>query len=332
MKPRLTVLTDPVPDGLQALYEYGYRFLRLLRNSISRRSLTRNTKYGGHFSVTRSLVEGLPKIGADFNYNPSSAEDLFEIVHVVGGVRALQQMIQFKKIGRIKKLFAGPNITVFSTDAESILAAPEIDGVVNHCDFACELWAVDHPELLNRCFRWPAGVDTQYWLPNHTKGKKTILIFDKRRVEDDPMRIRPYVKYLCEQGWGVEVIARCGELGYRPEEYRALLQKSALMVGFTVGSESQGIAWAEAWSCDVPTLILRNTRNTYQGRSFSCTTAPFLTPHNGLFFDDLEDFKIQFYYWQTHRDQFTPRAWVLENMSDEVSARLLYQHVTGERI
>ena len=99
------------------------------------------------------------------------------------------------------------------------------------------------------------------------------------------------------------------------------------MLGF-VTAESQGIAWAEAWSTDVPTLILKNTSNVHQGRRYKCSTAPYLQSQNGLFFDDLEDFKIQFKYWETHREQFSPRAWTLENMSDEVCATMLYKKVT----
>ncbi len=329
MKPKLTILTDPVPAGVHALQEYGYRVARRVKRLISRRLHTHHPKYGGHTGVTRSVVEGMAKIGANFNYNPSNENDLADIVHVVGGVRALRQMIRFKQQGRIKKLFAGPNIVVLSTDMDSILASPAIDGVINHCDFACELWAADHPQLLSKCFRWPAGVDTKYWQPDPARARNRILIFDKRNEDDDPGRVIPYVEHLRSMGWQVDVLVRCGVKGYTHEQYRMLLQNSCLMLGFTIGSESQGIAWAEAWSCDVPTLILRNSLNTYKERAFECSTAPFLTDATGLFFDDLNHFKTQFNFWQTNREQFYPRAWVLENMSDEVSARLLYRHLTG---
>ncbi|MBF0420165.1 MAG: hypothetical protein HQL78_08375 [Magnetococcales bacterium] len=293
------------------------------------RPFSSHMKFRGHHAVTRSLVEGLDKIGASYNYNPSRFGEVADTVHVVGGIRALRQMIRLKRQGRIKKLFAGPNIVVFSTEANSILASPEIDGVVNHCDFACEFWAYDHPRLRDRCFRWPAGVDIHYWQPDPTVNRDHILIFDKRREEDDADRVKPYVEYLRGQGLQVEVLVRCGKQGYTQNQYRALLQRSSLMLGFTVGSESQGIAWAESWSTDVPTLILKNTSNVYQGRRFDCSTAPYLCSQSGLFFDDLEDFKNQFNYWATHREQFTPRAWILENMSDEVCADRLYRYLTA---
>ena len=118
---------------------------------------------------------------------------------------------------------------------------------------------------------------------------------------------------------------------FNQHQYLQMLQQSCLMLGFVV-DESQGIAWAEAWSADVPTLLWKNTYNGYQGRCYKTSTAPFLRPQNGLFFDDLEDFKTQFNYWQTNREQFTPRAWTLANMSDEVCADLLYRRVLATEI
>lgn len=323
-KPKLTILTDPVPAGREFFTEHTRRLARRLKYSLQERAYSSHAYYRGHFAVTRSLVEGLEKIGASFNYNPSRFNEVAETVHVVSGVRALRQMIRLKQQRQIKKLFTGPNIVVFSTEADSILASPEIDGVINHCDFACEFWAVDHPELLDRCFRWPAGIDTSYWRPDPAATRDRILIFEKLKEGSADPTAR-YAEYLLGLGWKVEVIKYgC----YTHAQYLQMLQRSRLMLGFSP-SESQGIAWAEAWSADVPTLVWKNTSNIYHGRQFHCSTAPYLRPQNGLFFDDLEDFKAQLCYWESHQDQFTPRAWVLENMSDEVCASMLYQKITG---
>jgi len=100
------------------------------------------------------------------------------------------------------------------------------------------------------------------------------------------------------------------------------------MLGFVV-CESQGLAWAEAWSSDVPTLILKRTSNVLQGRVYKNSSAPYLCSENGLFFDDFEDFKNKFKYWEGHREQFSPRAWVLENMSDEACAKRLFKSISS---
>lgn len=332
-RPKVTILTDPMPWGRELLHEGMRRIARAVRDTFcSSREYFNHPMYRGHFAVTRSLVEGLQKINASFNYNPRYPWHIADTVIVLAGVRTLRQAIRLKQQGRIKKLFAGPNIVTFSLDYNSIAGSPEIDNYILNSNWTMSLYVDDCPSLWGRCYVWPAGVDTYYWQPDPANVSNRILIFDKRRAEDDPGRVKPYVEYLRSAGWQVDVLVRCGVQGYTQDQYRNLLQGSCLMLGFTVGSESQGLAWAEAWACDVPTLILRNTLNTYEGRKFNCSTAPFLTDATGLFFDDLTHFKIQFDFWQTHREQFYPRAWVFENMSDEVSARLLYRHVTGEEV
>lgn len=327
-KPKVTILTDPIPDESDYIGERFIRLLRLIRDLFSTPPHSNGFKYRGHFAVTRSIVEGLKKNNVSFNYNPKKFSELADIVHVVSGARALRQMLRMKKKGRIKKLYAGPNIAVFSTDYNSILAAPEIDGLVNHCVDACKVWASDYDSLLNKCFIWPAGVDTELWCPDDDLIRKTILIFDKRTASDDANRTVPIINYLRSKNYSVEIIVRSPVQGYSQNTYLSLLKRSCLLVGFTVGSESQGIAWAEAWSCNVPTLILQNNLRTYKGRRFKCTTAPYLNEENGLFFTDNDDFKLKFDYWEKNKYQFKPRDWVLKNMSDEVSAKKLFEELT----
>lgn len=326
-KPKVTVLTDPLPWGSQLFIEAMRRIARHIRDGLHRRQYFNHPKYRGHFAVTRSLVEGLEAIEASFNYNPRFPWEIADRVVVLAGVRTLRQAIELKRQGRIKKLFAGPNIVVFSSDHDSLIASPLIDAVITPSDFVNKLYLEDNPSLRGRIFSWPAGVDTDYWQPDLLRINNRITVFDKRSETDEPLRVNPYIDFLIHAGWQVDVLVRSRDHGYTPEQYRKLLRNSCLMIGFTVGSESQGIAWTEAWSTDVPTLILRNNSNILKGRRYSCSTAPYLNQMNGLFFDDLEDFKVQFSHWESHRDQFTPRAWTLVNMSDEVCASMLYKKV-----
>jgi hypothetical protein len=86
MSPKLTVLSDPVPSGRFLLTEMakslGRPIIRILRLSPP---FARNQTFRGHFVVTWSLVEGLRKLGADFNYNPKRLKDVGEAV--IGLVR-----------------------------------------------------------------------------------------------------------------------------------------------------------------------------------------------------------------------------------------------------
>lgn len=327
-KPKLTILTDPLPIERDFLPETARRIARVMKYILKERSFASHSRFRGHFAVTRSLVEGLEKIGADFNYNPTTLSQLADTVIVLAGVRTLRQAIRLKREGRIRKLFAGPNVVHFSSDFGSILASSGVDAAITPCDWVIENYVTDNPSLLGRIFAWPAGVDTAFWKPEAGIKRDRMLIFDKQPAAEDSERIQPFVDYLQDQGWTVDVLERQrGKVGYTQERYLQLLQHTCLMVGFTGGSESQGIAWAEAWAADVPTLLWRNTQQVLHGRLLRVSTAPYLCEQNGLFFDDLEQFKQQFAHWQVHRTQFAPRGWVLENMSDEVCARQLYDKV-----
>ena len=61
----------------------------------------------------------------------------------------------------------------------------------------------------------------------------------------------------------------------------------------------------------------------YQGVAFPTTTAPYLSRDTGLFFRSYDEFARVFEQWETERETFRPREWVLKNMSDEVCARRL---------
>lgn len=174
--------------------------------------------------------------------------------------------------------------------------------------------------MVDRCVIWPARVDTNYWPPDPTVNRDEILIFEKQNK--GPFGpIQPYADYLCGLGWKVRII-RYGS--FRHDYYLHRLQHACLLVGFVV-NESRGLVWAETWSVDVPTLIWRNEITINGGRYYESSTAPYLTEENVIFFNDLEDFKIHFAYWEAHQDKFQPRKWVSNNMSDKVCALRLYK-------
>lgn len=322
---KFTILTDPIPYGNEFFHE-GFRRLYRFFRAIIKLNLGyfNNQAYRGHFGVTRSLLIGMSQVNISFNYNPILLASVADTVIVLAGVRTLRQAIKLKQKGKIKRLYVGPNVVVFSSDYDSILAHPEVDAAITPSDWVNDLYLEDNATLSSRIFSWPAGVDTSFWRPNLGLIRNTILIFEKQN-KGPVGPIEPYVDYLQKLGWKVQVV-KYGSFTH--EEYLRLLHEACLMLGFVV-CESQGLAWAEAWSSDVPTLILKRTSNVLQGRVYKNSSAPYLCSENGLFFDDFEDFKNKFKYWEKHREQFSPRAWVLENMSDEACAKRLLTSISS---
>jgi hypothetical protein len=318
MRPQISIITSPVPIGRYFLKEPLKNCARLVRDAIFKKPSYMKSKYGGHPAVTRSAVEGLQKIGVRATYNPRTLNAVGEVVFVPSGFDALRQAIQMKRSGHIKRLLAGPNLVIFPSDRRELITAPEIDIYLTPDNSTHDLYVEDCPELNGRCQPWPAGVDTDYWQPVLRKADRLkILIYLK--PDSGPVNPDIIITTLKQTGYQVEII-KYGS--YTHAEYLQALQHAKLMVGFSQ-SESQGIAWAEAWSADVPTLIVRNDINTHRHKTYRSSTAPYLSSQTGMFFNDLSDFEGVFNYWKMNQDKFNPRQYVIDNLSDERCAQKL---------
>lgn len=317
---KITIITDPIPIGIHYFIGMLKKIIRDVRAIFKPLPVFMQSPYRGHFAVTRSLVEGFQKLRISYNYNPKNIDSLADTVVVLAGVEALKQAIWLKKKGYFKKLLAGPNLVTFPSDADGIIASPEVDICITPGPLTCNIYEEDCPSLAGRLKSWPAGVDTNYWKPNILSLKKIVIIYFKN-THAPKVNLEIYQKFIAEMGYEV-VIIRYGE--YTKEIFLNFLQKAVLMIGIS-GAESQGITWSEAWSADVPTFLWYTDTTTYnhhraKGRLFKSTPSPYLTDQTGLFFNNLEDFKSIFLRFLNGEYSFQPRQWVIENMSDEVCA------------
>jgi hypothetical protein len=315
---QVSIVTDPLLIGPYKITERLKKQVRKIRNVI--RNVFKplpsylKSEYRGHPAVTRSIVDGLKKNGINSNYNPRNIESLSQTVVVVSGISALKQMLKLKQQGYIKYLIAGPNMLNDPSAEKGILAAPEIDRFITHAP-VCNLITRFLPALSLRCREWASGVDCSYWKPGVLEQRDQILIYNKQNVGATDS-VQKYIAELLSRGYKVTVI---NYGSYLTEEYLNHLQNSLLMVGFSK-SESQGIAWSEAWSCDVPTLIWKNEEPIYMGVKYEGSTAPYLTANTGKFFYDIDSFVELIEAWEKRILIFSPRKWCIENMSDEACA------------
>jgi hypothetical protein len=264
-------------------------------------------------------VEGLHRIHADANYNPKRVSEVGEVVVVLSGINTLRQAIMWKREGRITRLLAGPNILVFPSEHADVIAAPEVDCCITPADWVCKMYEIDCPALEGRCVPWPAGVDTEYWRPDPIqRDPMGVLVFDKQ--SKGPVGpVSDYLPVLKRRNYNISVLAYGS---YTHADFLLNLRRASVMVGFAT-DESQGLAWAEAWAVDVPTLLWFQDHNTYRGRTFASSTAPYLSDSTGSFFSSVVEFEDALEKWEASRNTFHPRQWVLDNMSDEICARQL---------
>jgi hypothetical protein len=116
---------------------------------------------------------------------------------------------------------------------------------------------------------------------------------------------------------------------YNSGQYKQALMQSTFAV-FLSQSESQGIALAEAWAMDVPTLVWNPRELTYNGRRYSTVSAcPYLSDATGAEWVALDELAQLVKSFPRHEAGFEPRSWVLNNMTDTVAAANLL-HIVQE--
>lgn len=305
---RLTILTEPV--GIYYNSRIGIK-----------KMLGRDCGYGGHYAVTRSLIEGLKQIeDIDFNYRPHNEKEIYENVHVLAGVKTLQYALQLKKEGRIKHLTAGPNVVVFSTDADAIICDNQIEKYLQPSQWACDFHISMAPELIDRCVPWAAGIDLSNYDNWEHKPRNKVLIYHKDESEQFCYRLQYIVKK-----YGYEpVVIKYGK--YKLDDYLNVLSQSLFMISLS-RQESQGIFLTEAWAMNVPTICFDPHFYHWSHDKVdvevegNISTCPYLSETTGMRFETFAELESILESWQRLVNGFQPRKWVETNMTDVVCAK-----------
>jgi hypothetical protein len=288
---------------------------------------TSNNANWGHYAVTRSLINGFEKLKIDWNFNPSKIEDVGQIVCVLSNVDALYQAISLKKNGVIKKILVGPNIMNRTNDYNGVLGSPEIDVYLVPSEWVKKPCLEDNPALNGRIEVWYAGVDANRYLPlNNEAESSDVLIYWKSGTSSFIYEIQ---KTLKAHGYKPTTIVY-GQ--YTMEQYIDILKKVSFAV-FVSESESQGIALAEAWAANVPTLCWNPKKPiTWLNKIyFPVSSCPYMNNELGLEWETIKDLKLNILAIKNRLVHFSPRQWVLNHLTDEKSALLLLEIAYKER-
>ncbi len=272
-----------------------------------------------HAGVVHSLHRGLRSFSYPYNFNPKSLDRIFPIVLVTNNIAALIEAISWKKEGRIQFLIAGPNFEPFS---QPEFLSKEVDCIIAASDWYKEKLERCFPQVQGKVVVWPAGVDVNYWkpisCPQIRRASKVVLLYWKT----EPIEwIRSIEGLLLEKGY---LPLRIQYRFYTPEAYRHLLAISRFSV-FVSAHETQGIALAEAWAMDVPTLVWNPKKDpVYHGDSI-CSSAPYLCAELGNDWQSLDQLKNLVDAFETLSLSYRPRQWVLKELSDEASVTKFMQ-------
>jgi hypothetical protein len=314
-RPFLTVLTTPIAPGTRRVYRQVRRALRpIVKPGLP---LPATSPYPGHYAVTRSVVEGLQQIGADFNFNPERISEVGRVVYAPAN-EALRQAVEWKRAGIVDTLLAGPVNALSPIEEHGILLTPELDGLIVASEWVRNLYRDTAPELVAKCRVCPCGIDPAAWTPTMPAGSRAVIYW-----KSGPESQCAAVERLVEAHGFRPARIRYGK--YDAATYRATLDGAAIAV-FLSAFETQGVALAEAWAMNVPTLVWNPLAPAeWRGWRFtSGSSAPYLSASTGVYWQSLDDLGAALTCAQRHDDRWQPREWVLAYMTDAICARHLF--------
>jgi glycosyltransferase involved in cell wall biosynthesis len=319
---KITILTESIKNNL---VEQIYKELIIIKRKLLRKTNPPSNRKiiisTGPDTVLKSLINGFNRLNVKYNLNPKKTQQMGDTVVVLSNIEALRQAIELKKNKKINKLLAGPNLVVLPSENKDLICSRYIDTYLVNSEWTKKMYIKDASELKNRIVIWPAGVDANCWKPGKKK-KEYVLVY----IKSAPKNIVKNVINLLKKNNLMVKIIRYGE--YKPDKYLRFLQKSKFAVFFS-GSESQGIALFEAWSCNVPTLVWNKGDIIIslfeKEKSVPASSAPYLTEKTGLFFKNTSEFKtaLEKFRKKIEKYFFQPREYILQNFTDKLSAKNL---------
>ncbi len=277
----------------------------------------------GPTKVVANLLKGLDKIGCDYHLNSKRPQG--SSVYIPNGKSNLFKIIRKKSS---QKILLGPNLFTFPGDISGYLKPliARAHGYLQPCDWAINVWQSLDFNLLP-LLRWPVGIDTELFHEFPRPAERRVLLYHKERDKNELAYIE---RSLDSKGIGFNTIHYGG---YSQTEYLDLLKKSSLII-WHGRHESQGIALLEALACNIPALVL-DAISFYQMeafpsypfadtlRSIRVTSAPYFDNRCGIKIHEMSQLPEALDHLVDSTAEFTPRDYVLENLSLERQARHL---------
>ena len=215
---------------------------------LLRRLVRGPARVGGQQRVFLNLCAGLARLGVSYRVNDYRFVQRRpeEIACVVGKPHVLEKLKQQNPV-----LFGA---AVFSHPLQApdfIERHPNVRIILVPGEWMRQMF---HPYYKDKVVAWPVGIDTDGWAPTQAEEKIfDFLLYDKvrwRHQEYERSLLQPIRDFLSARGFRVAEL-RYGF--YEEEAYQRLVKRSKAMI-FLCEHETQGIAYQQALSCNVPIL------------------------------------------------------------------------------
>ena len=300
---------EPDPDRWIKFDRYPRRIIR--------KFIRGKAPVGGVQKWFINLVKGLDEL--DFPYEINNYRKLRRVRNEWALVIGKPQVL--KKIPAHTNIIYGPGISSHPNDDNFWVADSNIRHIIISCEWFKIMYERDLPVEIPISI-WPSGIETDLWKPVVAKEKcNKILIYDKIRWERDhyDKELISFIKAKLQvKGIGVEYI-KYGE--YKEDDFHNLLTQVDGMI-FLCEHETQGFAYLQTLSCDVP-ILAWDRGSFWKDPSFyphsvkfePVTSVPYWEPTCGEKFKSSKDFESSFdTFWQNlNNGVYKPRNYILEN-------------------
>lgn len=297
----------------------GDRYLKRIIRPIWR-MLHRNQKVSGFGMSFQAMCHGLSEAGHDVivnDYALARANPDYP-VGVIGNLSLLDNWTL------PNPALLGPSLYDQPGQAPDLFEDKRFRAYVCLADWMYDLFETQYA---GKCVKWFAGIDTEAW-PDRSNGPKTLdfIIYDKIHWDYEAYAenlIEPIRRELDARGLSHRTIR------YRYYDhplYHELLTAARGMI-FLSENETQGLAYQEAMSCNVPILAWDRgywadpQAAEHFGSPPKASCVPFFSEACGGKFTGIEDFSASLDSFMKHRDGYEPREFVKARLSPKQSAQ-----------
>ena len=288
------------------------------KNKIDYLIQGKGKKIIGHKALLLSLLRGMDELGIEYSYNPGINKIGPYVFLAWSNPDEFAELVRLKRKGQIKKIICLPTFYRDDTDfLYNVIKTPETDTFLVASEWVKQSWLQTFGAQYEQKIKvWASGVKE---LPYEDKNiSHKILFYVKGKGKGINKKILDLFKKHHIQ---YDVIV------YGKYDFNTYIRelKQADLVVFDNDAETQGLAYAEAWMCNVPTIVNGDFLNNAKG-DFA-QTAPYLTDKAGKFYNSYEELdKILSEYQHDAAmflNRFSPRQYALDNFSDKKSAEML---------
>jgi hypothetical protein len=307
---------EPDPDRWVPLDRYPRRVIR--------RIIRGKRRPGGQERVFLNLCAGLDLLRVpyrvnDYHYIRRHPE---EIACIIGQPHVLDK-IEWKN-----PIVLGPAVFSHPIERPNLFSEfPSIRRVLVPGEWMRQMC---EPCWGDKVVTWAVGIDTDKWIPTpHSEKDIDVVIYDKilwQRKTRAPQLLEPIRSALLERNLKTAEL-RYGY--YREEDFRALLRRTRAMI-FLCEHETQGIAYQQALSSEVP-ILAWDRGGFWEDPSFypsrvkyqPVSSVPYWDERCGVKFPDISEFEVKLNEFLAHlaAGGYAPRDYILENLMLELCAR-----------